>query len=56
MVPTPSLDPREGSLHLPLSKKPSQKSEQSLLCVPSVSQITIFTLTVSRLSAHLTVQ
>ena len=44
MVAALLLLPREESLHPPLSRKPLEKSEQSLICVPAVPQIPAFTL------------
>ena len=46
----------EGSSHLSLSGKASQKSEQSLLMCPGVPHIYTFTLSVSGLSAHLAIK
>lgn len=48
---SPLPPPREGRLHLPLSRKPSQKVNDLLSCVPGNPQIPAFALSVSRPSA-----
>lgn len=49
MAPPHSFFPRAGSSHVLFFRKPSQRSRQSPLCVPSFHQIPAFTLPASKL-------